>query len=100
MQMASNLVQSPTETGPGKTRPRQSHAPINIPPSVIATDAERVVIQQFFAETIAFGAIRFEWPALDTIIGDGQAHEYQMTEPPTYTPMGTQWKVQLQLKVW
>lgn len=95
-----NLIQSPTETGPGKTRPRQSHAQYTVTPSVNASKAQKQTLQLFFQDTTAFGSIPFGWPELDNLIDDGQTHTYRMTKPPQFEPVGSNWTASLTLKAW
>src|SRR5699024_854546 len=93
-----NLIRSPTETGPGKTRPRQSNTPVEMNVAIVVSRAQRNDMWAFYRATTAYGSRRFYWRGADASVDD-QWHTYQMTSP-QLTPFGLDFKASFQVTGW
>jgi len=100
IQRQDRRIHSPTETGPGKMRRRQSHAVRIVPVTICCDDTDMATLNTFVDDTTLGGALRFNWATLDSIIGG--THEYQFAQGalPSFQPFGIEWQASFTLKVW
>tara|TARA_Y100000310_G_scaffold331890_2_gene406356 strand:+ start:295 stop:1284 length:990 start_codon:yes stop_codon:yes gene_type:complete len=80
---ASQTIRSQTEYGPAKVRRRTSSTPIPLSGTLILTDQQRSVLEQFFYETTSAGALAFRM--VDPI--RGIEAEYRFVSPPAFVPL-------------
>lgn len=96
-----NLIRSPTETGPGQSRPRQTVAPTDGSAAIIATAAEYEDLLYFYRTVAAYGSMRFYWDGLSEGIGGGPyTYTFAKGGQPTKTPYGCDFKASMQLVAW
>lgn len=92
-----NAVRSPTQTGPGKIRRKQSHANKVVNLKVLLDKNQRNILSDMYEDFLGY---RFAWAELDEAV-DAYHHSYQFANAPKYTPFGcNSWIGQLQLQVW
>lgn len=94
-----NLIKAPTETGPGKTRPKQSHSPITVSATTVCDTQQKYDLVYFYETVTQYGSFPFVWVGLDESL-DGQGHGYRFSEPPSFRPFGIEWKTSLNLQAW
>ena len=61
-QMPSNLIRSDAEYGPAKVRKRGGAKPVTVNASYILSTQEAEILDDFVYNSIAGGAICFDWP--------------------------------------
>lgn len=61
-QMPSNIIRSDAEYGPAKVRKRGGAKPVTVNASYILSTEEAEILDNFVFNTIAGGAICFDWP--------------------------------------
>lgn len=98
-----NLIRSPTETGPGQTRPRQTTAPVDGSAAIICTAAQYDDLWYFYRTVTAYGALRFYWDGLSEGIGGGSyTYTFAKGGQPTKTPFkqSMEFQASMQLVAW
>lgn len=99
IQPEDNVARSPTDTGPGKQRPRSRLEVIRVRcatklPSRAALEA----LLKFHRETLAQGSQRFAWPGLTDNIPNGTYQALQFAAKPSWQPAGaTAYRVDMEL---
>lgn len=94
-----NLIKSPTETGPGKTRPKQSHSPITVSAQVCCDTQQKYDLLYFYERITQYGSFPFVWVQMDESV-DGAGHGYRFAEPPSFRPFGLDWQADMNLQAW
>lgn len=94
--MADNVIRTPMEAGPAKTRPRSTAGVRTIGGTMLLTQAQTETFQTFFEDTVRFGALRFDFPDPRT----GETAVVRFTRPPQLTHVaGPTWSLRLDLEV-
>lgn len=92
--LGDGRLQSSTDAGGGKTRRRFSYAPEPVKGSTEMTSAQLATFRAFVEDTLKGGVLPFYFPAQGEpgqwIVKIGQTM-------PTWTPIGVQWRVSLDL---
>ena len=60
--LPNNLIRSSMDTGSDKVRKRGRFKPQNVSATYVLTDAQRNVLEDFVRNSLAEGAICFNWP--------------------------------------
>jgi len=98
----SNLYYNQTDTGPGKTRRKQSAVVKDLSFQIRFIDrAQLNDFWAFYEETTYSGALKFNWPELAQYFSN-KAHEYQLDPqgPFTETAQSQYFIGQIKLKAW
>lgn len=91
------ILRTQMDAGPAKQRRRFSAAPIAIAGSMLLTAAQAALIEAFFRDTLALGALPFEWTHPRT----GALRTWRFTEPPQLAAAasGAWWRVTMKLEI-
>ena len=83
LRMADNVIQFQTASGPGKTRPRGTLGMRTLPSvPIVLTTAQMIIFENFFENSLAFGALPFEW--FDPHTGDNKEMQFTPNNPPQF----------------
>lgn len=99
IQPEDNVARSPTDTGPGKQRPRSRLEVIRVRCSTkLPTRAALEELLKFHRETLAQGSKRFAWTGLTDNIPNGTYQALQFAAKPAWQPAGaTAYRVDMEL---
>ncbi len=84
LQPPNNIISTPMDVGPRKTRRRDVVATYPVQGQIVVTSAQLDILWAFFRVTIADGALPFEWVEPRT----GQAVEFAFKEPFSVSDIG------------
>lgn len=100
IQEQDNVIRSPTETGPGKTRPRETRAATNVQFALLLDNVRRDILMTFYRDDTHYGTLSFDSPYIDQIVGGGRALAYRLTAPPKIMAMGLIFRVPIAVEGW
>jgi hypothetical protein len=91
------MLRTQMDAGPAKQRRRFSAAVTPIAGSIMVPAAQAALFEAFFRDTLALGALPFEWTHPRT----GALRTWRFTEPPQLTPQasGTWWRIAMKLEL-
>jgi len=92
---ADNLLASNVSIGPAKVRRRTTSNVEPITGTMMMSDTQRQAFKAFVKDDIKDRSIAFTFPDPH----GGSALLVRMRAPPTYTPIGISWRVQIALEV-
>lgn len=94
--LADNTVTTPMEIGPAKKRRRSTAGVSTLSATVQLTTAQTETLQTFFEDTLAGGALRFDWTHPRTQV----AAVFRFAKPPQISHVsGPNWQARLELEV-
>jgi len=94
-QPPENTIRTKMDVGPPKARRRATSAPRPIKCRQHMTAAQVVTFDTFYVTTLKSGSLPFEWQHPRT----GSTVNFMFTEPPSYTPIGAEFYVDMSLEV-
>jgi hypothetical protein len=94
--LPDTLARTQMDAGPAKVRRRTTAAVRPLTASFLFTKAQCATLQTFYEDTLAGGALAFDWILPRT----GAAASLRFLAPPTFgSPSGKWWRVTCQLEV-
>jgi hypothetical protein len=92
--LGDNTIRSAVDAGPEKTRPRSTAAPDTVSGTMIVSTAQSVLLDTFYKQTTAGGALEFRWRHPRT----GAEGYFRFKAPPSYTSAGGLWIAKIEVE--
>lgn len=93
-QRRSNVIRTSMDAGPQKARRRYTVASKDFDGTIIVTEEQRRILEDFYVNTIASGALRFRMKDPQTL----EIKEFRFREDYQEQQLGGRWKITMPLE--